>query len=363
MYKLSKLVKYINMRKHLNKNYLILIPILFLNIISLFYLHTTSYFYKQLIFLIISYIILFISSKINITYLSKYLKYLYYFSTFLLILVLFIGKEINGAKAWLNLGIISIQPSEIMKLVLTLYIPYLYLTTKSFFKILIIYLIPTILTFLEPDTGAILLYSIIPLTILLHSKISKKKLLLTLFLTTLFLLFNIYLYFFNKDLLINIYGPKIFYRLDRLIAFKEQNNIQTINSLISIGAHKLLYIPENHNDFIFASIISLYSPLITILILISYVIIFKYYINKLNKKSNIRNLYNHITLHILLFQIIYSILMNLSLVPIIGLPLPFLSYGGSYLVTLYTEIGLSINLNNHPNSMVYIDKDKHYKGN
>lgn len=362
MYNFNKIVKDNSMKKYLNKNYLILIPILILNIISLFYLHTTSYFYKQLIFLILSYIILFISSKINISYIYKYLKYLYYFSLLLLILVLFIGKETHGAKAWINLGIISIQPSEIMKLVLTIYIPYLYLTTKSSLKIIISYLIPTILTFLEPDTGAILLYSIIPLTILLHTKISQKKLLITLLITSIFLIFNIYLYFFNKDLLINIYGTKLFYRLDRIISFKEQNNIQTINSLISIGSHKLLYIPENHNDFIFASIISLYSPIITIIIIISYIIIFKYYINKLSQKNNIRNLYNHITLHILFFQIIYSILMNLSLVPIIGLPLPFLSYGGSYLVTLYTEIGLSINLNNHPNSMVYKD-NKYYKDN
>lgn len=332
------------MKTLLKNKYIILIPILILNIISLFYLHSTSYFNKQLLYLFLSYIILFIFSKIKTKYIFKYIRYLYIFSIFLLILVLLVGREVHGAKAWLHLFGFSIQPSEITKLILTIYLAYLTYKNKNIILLIILTIIPSILTFLEPDTGAIIFYLIILISSIKYSNIKKKYLIIDISIILLFIGINISLYFINKDLLINIYGTKLFYRIDRLISFKEQNNIQTINSLISIGSHNLIYIPENHNDFIFASIISKYNPLIFITIIICFASILLYYIKYISKKKNISNIFNFIILNMLLFQIFYNILMNLSLLPIIGIPLPFLSYGGSYLITLYALIGISINL-------------------
>lgn len=332
------------MKKILNNPYIILIPILILNLISLIYLHNTPYFNRQLIYISISYIILFIISKINYHTIFKYIKYLYYLSIILLIIVLIFGKEAHGAKAWLQIFNISIQPSEIAKLSLLIYLTYLTLKNKSFIHLLILTIIPSILTFLEPDTGAIIFYLIILLTTIKYLKISSKKLITIISIITIIILLHITIYITNKNLLINIYGPKIFYRIDRLISFKEQNNIQNINSLISIGSHNLLYIPENHNDLIFASIISKYHTKAFITIIISFFLIIYYYIYHLDKRKNISNIYNNIVLNMLTFQIFYNILMNLSLIPIMGIPLPFLSYGGSYLITLYFIIGLSINL-------------------
>lgn len=333
-----------NMKTLLKNKYIILIPILILNIIGLFYLHSTSYFNKQLLYLFLSYIILFIFSKIKTKYIFKYIRYLYIFSIFLLILVLLVGREVHGAKAWLHLFGFSIQPSEITKLILTIYLAYLTYKNKNIILLIILTMIPSILTFLEPDTGAIIFYLIILISSIKYSNIKKKYLIIGISIILLFIGINISLYFINKDLLINIYGTKLFYRIDRLISFKEQNNIQTINSLISIGSHNLIYIPENHNDFIFASIISKYNPLIFITIIICFASILLYYIKYISKKKNISNIFNFIILNMLLFQIFYNILMNLSLLPIIGIPLPFLSYGGSYLITLYALIGISINL-------------------
>lgn len=334
-----------NMKTITNNKYSILIPIIILNIISIIYLSNTSYINKHLIFLSISYIALILSSKINFKFILKFIPLIYLISIFLLLLVLIIGKEINGAKAWLHIGSISIQPSEITKLSLTLYIPLLISKKKPLIYLFIITIIPTILTFLEPDTGAIIFYFIILLSSLKYIKLNKKITYTILFIGLLFISGNIILYFTNKDLLINIYGTNLFYRIDRLISFKNQNNIQTTNSLISIGSHNLLYIPENHNDFIFASIISKY-PLLFIPVLLSYFFIIRYYIKKLSNKKNISNIIYFIILNMLLFQIFYNILMNLSLVPIIGIPLPFISYGGSYLLTLYILVGISININN-----------------
>lgn len=337
------------MKTILKNKYLIIIPLILLNLISLIYLYKTQYFTKQLFYLILSYLILFILSKINYKFINKHSRLLYIISIFLLTLVLIIGKEIKGAKAWLHIFNISIQPSEITKLTLTIYLASLVNKNKNFIYIFLITLIPSILTFLEPDTGAIIIYIIIFLSSLKYLKINKKIIITSIILLTLFITANISLYFINKDILINIYGPNLFYRIDRLIAFQNQDNIQYINSLISIGSHNLLYIPENHNDFIFASIISKYNILFFILILISYILIFIYYLSNITKKNNVSNIINFIILNTLLFQVFYNILMNLSLLPIIGIPLPFLSYGGSYLLTLYSLIGISINLNLNSN--------------
>lgn len=337
---------HINMKKILNNKYIILIPIIILNIISLFYLYNSPYLNKHLLYLFLSYLTLFLCTKLNTNFIFKISPYTYIFSLFLLTLVLIFGREINGSKAWLHILGISIQPSEITKLILTIYFSYLVIQNKSIIYLFIILLIPSILTFLEPDTGAIILYIIIFISTLKYLNIKKKHLIIGSIIIIIFLITNISLYIINKDILINIYGTNIFYRIDRLISFKEQNNIQTINSLISIGSHNLLYIPENHNDFIFASIISKYNYLVFLLIIISYLSIFHYYLKNITNKKNISNIINFIILNMLLFQVFYNILMNLSLLPIIGIPLPFLSYGGSYLITLYTLIGISINLNN-----------------
>lgn len=332
------------MKKFIKNKYIILIPIFILNIISIYHLSSTPYINKHLLYLSISYIFLLISTKINFKYLLKFIPTLYILSLLLLSLVLFIGKEINGSKAWLHILGISIQPSEITKLILSIYLPYLIIKNKKIPYLILITIIPSILTFLEPDTGAIIFYIIILLSTLKYTKIPKKLLITTSIILSIFLITNISLYIINKDILVNIYGTNIFYRIDRLISFKNQNNIQTTNSLISIGSHKLLYIPENHNDFIFSSIISK-SPILFIPILLSFISIFIYYIKRISNKKNISNIINFIILNTLLFQVFYNIFMNLSLVPIIGIPLPFISYGGSYLVTLYTLIGISINNN------------------
>lgn len=345
MYTFYIIDNHINMKRKKYK-YLILIPILILNIISLIYLYNSNYFTKHLLYISLSLIVLFICSKLNLNFILKLSPHLYIFSIILLILVLLFGKEINGSKAWLHIFGLSIQPSEITKLTLILYITKLIIENKKLIYIIFITILPCILTFLEPDTGAIIIYLIILLSSLYFKRIKKEHLLIILALIIIFIFLNITIYIINKDILINIYGTSIFYRIDRLLMFKNQNNIQSINSLISIGSHNLIYIPENHNDFIFSSIISKYHPLAFILIVTSYLIVFKYYINNLTKKKSTSNIINLIILNMLLFQTFYNIFMNLSLVPIIGIPIPFLSYGGSYLITLYSLIGISINLNN-----------------
>lgn len=152
---------------------MIMIPIIILMIISFLNLKNaalissaySSYLVKQIVWYGLSFVVLIVIYILNPPFLIKNSLYLYLFNVLLLFLVLFIGKEVNGARAWFDLGIFAFQPSELMKVTLLFYLTKVigdntkkYLSLKEEFflliRIIIIVLIPSVLTFLEPDTGA-----------------------------------------------------------------------------------------------------------------------------------------------------------------------------------------------------------------
>lgn len=335
------------MKKIFNNKYFILFPICLLLIISIFVINdSTTFGKKQFLFFVLFLSIIFIVQKINIKWIINNSHIFYYLNILLLIAVLLFSKEINGSKAWIDLYYFKFQPSETMKVMLLLYLIKINSNKKNILYMLIIVLLPSILTYLEPDTGAVIIYFIIFLGIIIHSHI-KKSILLILSLITISLIgASWYLYMYQQELFIKIFGTSIFYRIDRLIDFKEQSNIQITNALISIGSHKFLYFPEFHNDFIFAYILSSYPLFISIIILMCFFLIFKYLLGKKNP------IFTSFFL-IMLFQTFQNLLMNIGLVPIIGIPLPFLSYGGSYLLSFAILTGITINIYNKDNS--YMD--------
>lgn len=335
----------------MTNKYLILIPIIVLLLISIITLkQSTSLGTKQLIFCLVSLGFIFIVSKINMKWVIKKSTWFYIFCNLLLILVLIIGKETKGAKAWLNLYYFKLQPSELSKIALLLYLIKLNMTNRNIIFLIIAFLIPTILTYLEPDTGAIIFYAIILFSCLLYRSKNKKGLIILAILSLLTISGLAFMYLKYQDFFIKIFGTSIFYRIDRLISFKEQNNLQLENALISIGSHNFIYFPEYHNDFIFAYILSTNNIFIPILILICFFFIFRYLWQKKNP------LFTAVLLT-LVFQTFYNILMNIGLVPIIGIPLPFVSYGGSYLLSLCILIGMVINIYNKDNNYMVLHKD------
>ena len=323
----------------MKKNLIILIPIFILEFLSIFYLKN-DYQIKQLIWFVLGLVSLFLVSKLKEKHLKTISILLYIVSIILLIIVLF-HPYTNGSRGWLKLYKISIQPSEITKI--SLILVSFFLNNKNFLSKLIfilIFLIPSILTFVEPDTGAVIIYGIIFLFFL--PKFFSKKEITVFFSISLILVGTLlYLYFYQKDIFIDIFDTSIYYRLDRISAFKNQDNMQVNNALISIGSGKLLYFPEANNDFFFAYLLSknYYNFYI---IIISYFLIFTVL---LLLKTPLSNLF----LYILLFQVTENIGMNFNLLPVIGIPLPFLSYGGSHTITTFLMLGLGLKKfsNNH----------------
>lgn len=339
------------MKKIITNKYLILIPIIILLSISVMTLkQSTGLGTKQFIFCLLSLVLIFIISKVNMKWIIKKSTWFYILCNILLLLVLIIGKETKGAKAWLNLYYFKIQPSELMKISLLLYLIKLNMDNRNIFFLIIAFLIPSVLTYLEPDTGALIFYAIILFSCLLYRNQNKKMFIILGIIAFVFFFSLVFIYIRHEELFIKIFGTSIFYRIDRLISFKEQSNIQIENALISIGSHSFVYFPEYHNDFIFAYILSTSNIIVPIIILISFFFIFKYLWQKKNP------IFTAVLLT-LIFQSFYNILMNIGLVPIIGIPLPFVSYGGSYLLSLCILIGMVINIYNKDNNYMVLHKD------
>ena len=359
------------MKKYFNKNLFIIIPLLFLMVISFLNMYNAKFLsndfnnhlFKQVIWYILGFFTMFIITKLKLKYIFKNSFILYIFSTLLLLLVLIVGKEINGAKAWFDLKLFSFQPSELAKLALALFISYIVAKTEIktwhnelclILKILIIVLIPSLLVFLEPDTGAIIIFLLITGFILLTSKVRKRWFIPLLIIGAVIISLFFYFYFTNKDILINILGTSFFYRVERILSFTNKSSLQLENALVAIGSSSLLgsglseisiYIPEAPTDFIFAFTISNFGFLIGFLVLLSYLIIDIYLITLYFKTKNLATKYFILSfIAMFFFQQFENILMNIGLMPIIGIPLPFLSYGGTTILIYFIFLGIIFNL-------------------
>lgn len=324
----------------MKRKYLILIPIIILFIISIIYL-PTSLKIKQSIWVSLSLIICFIISKIKFKKILKYSMFMYIFIIILLVLVLVLNKFTNGSRGWITLGSISIQPSEFLKPVLIL-MSIKYLKINNFLYLLI-YLIPCVLIFLEPDTGGVI-YCLILLLYFLNIKLKRKeKLIYSSIIISILILF-IFVYLNNQDFLIKILGTSMFYRIDRITNFFSDNSIQTTNALISIANSKTLYFPEMFNDFFISYILSNNILLIIPIILSTIILLTMIY----KKNTTI----SKAVFYVFLWQAWWNIAMNLKLVPVIGIPYLFLSYGGSHILSSMIIIGLIISMG---------DNNKDYK--
>lgn len=316
-----------------------------------------TFFNKQIIWIIIGLLLFIISHFINYNKLFKYSFYLYISGIILLVLTLLFGSCINGSKAWLDLKFFSIETSEYMKLVYTLYLANLLSKKRPtklknelllLLKIFIIFLIPSILIFKEPDTGAIIFLFIITMVLLYNSKLSKKYFISILFIIILSFLLFIYFYINYQDKLIDILGTSIFYRIDRIINFK--NGMQYERAHIALGSapiyrfnldKALIYIPESATDFIFSLIPNVFGIIGNYFILFIYFILLLTLYNYISQ-INIRpyRLFSYAFFSALSFNILINISMNIGLFPIIGIPLPFLSYGGSSMITNFLFLSI-----------------------
>lgn len=314
---------------------------------------------RQFLWVIISLCSAFLIYKINMSTLIKYTGLFYWGGCILLVLVLFFGANVNGASSWFRIGSVSFQPSELFKVFYLLHISKIIGENKKqdfklFLKVLILTAIPCFLIFLEPDTGVVIMYILMMFGLVFSSKIDKKYPFVLIGSGLVALVAFFALYFIDGDLFTKIFGVSFFYRIDRLLSFKNVSSYQLNQALTGVGAsglfgfgltNKKMYIPEVTTDFVFDLTILNFGILVGLLLVFLYSYIL-FYLYKLGKKS--KNRMNRCiifgTLFMMSFQIFEHILMNLGLTPITGITLPFLSYGGSSLLSYFLLFGLILKI-------------------
>ncbi len=312
-----------------------------------------KYVINQGIFMIVGFILMFVISKIDYKVYYKYSNKILLFCLILLILVLIpgLGTVRNGSRSWFGIGSLGIQPSEFTKLGLIIFTSKYLVNNdikKSILPILMVLGLVFGLIMLQPDfgTGTIIVMSIIGLLFVSGMNMS----------------------FLYKGTLIGIVGVVILilmapYRLQRILSFLNPwsdplgSGFQIIQSLYAIGPGGLLgmgfgnsiqkhfYLPEPQTDFIF-SIISEefgFMGILIISILFLTLIISGFIISR--RKVDLFGKYLSFGI---IFQIAFQTLLNLmvvvGLIPVTGVTLPFLSYGGSSLLITLCSIGIVLNI-------------------
>lgn len=325
---------------------------------------------KQLIWYIvgfgISYLVMYIGNE-NI-YRNTWI--LYIIGNIALVGLLLFAEPINEARCWYTIkGIGTIQPSEFMKIILIITLgnmindfnknfsnPTVFEEFKFLIKVGIVVLIPSLLTFLQPDTGVVLIYLLITIVMLFVAGIRYRWFLILFLILFIAIGSTVGIYLINQDLFIKIFGTSFFLRIDRLLDWSNQSGYQLENAMTSIGSAGLLghgfnnnplYFPEAHTDFIFAVYASNFGLIgsIILIILITYFDI-KLIVTAIRAKENINKYIISGIVGMLIYQQIQNIGMTFGLLPITGITLPFISYGGSSLLSYMIMIGIIFNISN-----------------
>jgi len=315
---------------------------------------------------IIAYFIMFIGND----FIYKNIWILYIIGIISLLGLLLFATPINNAKCWYTIpGIGTIQPSEFMKITLIITLaniirkfrddyhnPSVMDEFKFLIKVIIVVLIPSILTFLQPDTGVVLIYLLITTIMLFISGIRYRWFIILFSIIGILLIFILGIYFINNDLFIKIFGTDFFLRIDRLLDWSNNSGYQLENGMISIGSGGFLgmgvnntpiYFPEPQTDFIFAVFANNFG-FIGSIGLVGLITIFDIKLISLAIKNT--NLTNKIVISgcvgMLLYQQLQNIGMTFGLMPITGITLPFISYGGSSLLSYMIMMGIIFNISN-----------------
>ena len=341
-------------------DYVLLISVFLLSILSLFVMystdggeilfHTKSHFSKIIIFFPLMILVAFL----NIKWWHN-LSYLFYFTVILLLIyVSFFGIKSSGSRRWMDLYLFNLQPSELMKIAIILCLAKYYHRIKienvnsiiSIVTVVTIILIPIIMVLSQPDLGTSILIAASGLIVLWLGGVKIK-----------YFIYSFIVFLISLPFVISFLKP---YQKLRILTFLDPDRdplgagYQIIQSKIAIGSggldgkgflkgtqSYLDFLPEKHTDFIFTLFSEEFGFLgsVALLILYSIIIIRVLRIGAISR-SNFSRLFCFGFAFAIFIYIVVNLSMVLGLLPIVGSPLPIMSYGGSSM--LATMIGFGI---------------------
>ncbi|RIO62801.1 rod shape-determining protein RodA [Staphylococcus haemolyticus] len=342
--------------------------------------YSANFSIRQIIYYILGAIIALVIMLISPKKIRNNTYILYFIFCVLLIGLLILPETsitpiINGAKSWYSFGPVSIQPSEFMKVILILAL------TKSvsnhnrftfnksfqtdlvlFFKIIGISIVPMALILLQNDLGTTLVICAIIIGIMLVSGITWR-ILAPLFIAAFVFGGTIILAIIYKPTLIeSLLGVKM-YQMGRInswldpYSYSAGDGYHLTESLKAIGSGQLfgkgfnhgeVYIPENHTDFIFSVVGEEMGFIGAVVLLLIFLALIFHLIRLATKvESPFSKIFIIGYVSLLVFHILQNIGMTIQLLPITGIPLPFISYGGSSLWSLMVGIGVVLSIHFH----------------
>jgi len=325
-----------------------------------------SIYQRQIIWVILGLFVFILVSNFNYRRLWDWTYVLYAIAVFLLLLVFILGITRSGAQRWFKIAWFNFQPSEVAKLITVIFLAR-YFSQKSAddvslkaakFGILRAIILPFIfiaipigLIIEQPDLGSGLIVFFIFFAMLYLSKVKLRYIVIVLVLMILCLPI---LWIFLRD-----------YQKDRIMVFLNPNidplgaGYTVIQSKIAIGSggffgkgwlsgtqSQLHFLPESHTDFIFATFTEEWGFLGGVLLISLYFLLIRQAIQIAEKNSDHFGKLLSLGIALMLcLQIFVNIAMNMGLAPVVGLPLPLMSYGGSSVIATFVALGIIVNIN------------------
>lgn len=319
-----------------------------------------NFFSKQIISVIFSLIVFFVFSFIDFRFLKRtdVLVTLFLVFSGILLSLFVLGHVSHGAKSWINFGGFSFEPADMMKLILVLilakYFSRRHVEIKNIKHLFIsgLYaLIPFALILFQPDFGSAIIIFLIWFGMVLVSGISKVHLLFVFlcgviaFVVLWFFMFAPY----QKARIMTMINP---------VADIHGTGYNSLQSTIAVGSGKIFgkglgfgtqsrlkFLPEPQTDFIFAAFSEEWGFVGSLLILILYgLVIWRILHTASVGLSNFEMLFGMGIAIYFMSHILINVGMNLGIMPVTGIPLPFMSYGGSHILTEFMGLGILMSM-------------------
>ena len=318
------------------------------------------YFFRELIFLIIG-LFVFLFTIVFPTKNYKKLSVLFMIIiTMLLVGLLIYGYAANNAVSWYKIGPVTIQPSEFAKIAIIIYLAVYYEKNRdnmelqwNIIKPILFVIVIVGLVAIQPDMGTALIIVFITLLIFYAVPISKKNrsMFNKIFIGGVGVVALVLIT--SGSMLLKSYQLDRFNFIDPCERYQEDSGYQLCNSFIAFknggingqglggSTQKFLYLPESYTDFIYPIIVEEWGLIVGIIILVGYMFMLLRIIKISRRATSLRN---SLICYGVFAYILTHIMVNLGgvmgLIPLTGVPLPFLSYGGSYVICLMIGMGL-----------------------
>ena len=318
-------------------------------------LDPTSELKEQAIFVVLGFIVFGIISSVDLTEVQGFTTPIYAVSVVLLVLVFLVGDKAGGAQRWIDIGFLRFQPSEVAKIAVVLSLASVLavaeppLRWNTVAKTVLIVGVPAGLIFLQPDLGTMLVFAFLLITMLFAGGATMRQLA---FLAVATIIATVGIFQLNliKD-----------YQVDRLTAFVDPGahelslSYNQVQSEIAIGSGgmfgkglfegsqtNLQFVPVQASDFIFTAVGEQFGFVGSVIVIALFgVMLWRLLVIALNARNRFGYLVAIGIASMLAFHVFVNIGMTVRIMPVTGLPLPFMSSGGTFFVVMSAALGLA----------------------